>query len=68
MCEGASNTNKFENFKCLIKISKISAFLAAYFGQNQRPRPLFQMCMDLIFIGKKPNGIYLYDLSKNLTF
>ena len=41
MCEGASNINKFEEIKCLVKISTISAFLAAYFGQSKRHRPLF---------------------------
>ena len=75
ICERKCNINKFENFKYLVIISKILAFLAAYFGKNKEAQAsfddyitFFRMCTGLIFHGKKGNGSYLFGLSKKLTF
>ena len=41
MSERASDIDKFENFKCFAKISKISAFWLPILDKTKKPRPLF---------------------------
>ena len=59
MCEGASDIDKFDNFKCFAKISKISAFWLPILDKTKGPASFFEyimffkMYLGLIFHRKK---------------